>query len=181
MNWYSRIIKEAASDPTSMSKEEWLKSKMSSAPSLLYHGTPHNFESLKPNPYGVIWLTPDKEAAKSYSNPYYNPGHGRIISVELSPLANVVNLKDLSNPFVKELKEDISNSRRMTWGPISDDSWASFADFGILEMKNGLYVRFLKRKKVDAVVVDNDYLMTSADKHSSIAVLNPNVLVEVNP
>lgn len=143
----------------------------------LFHGTPHTFDQLKPNGYGIIWLAPDAAVAKKYSEPYWNAGHGRVIAVTLSPKAKVVNLKDLSNPIIRELKEQMSEVNKYTFGAISDESWVkSYADFGVLEVKNGLWTRFLKSKRVDAVVVA-DSVQTSAIKHESVAVLNKKVLI----
>ena len=34
---------------------------------VLYHGTDEDFKELKPNEYGIIWLTDDPEAAKRYA------------------------------------------------------------------------------------------------------------------
>jgi len=123
---------------------------------------------LSPNAHGIVWLAPDRGTALSYGP--------RVLEVGLSPSASVVDLRDLSDPLVRKLKETASASREATVGhPISDDAWPLWADFGVLEA-NGWAVPLLLEGMADGVLV-SDYRGTAAVvPHESLALINPSAI-----
>ena len=54
--------------------------------SVLYHGTDKDFKELKPNGYGIIWLTDNPDAAKRYAR--RSPTKW-LFSVKISPRKTV--------------------------------------------------------------------------------------------
>ena len=123
---------------------------------------------LKPNAHGIVWLAADKETALSYNS--------RLLEVRLYPSASIVDLRDLSHPLVRELKDAASASRESTIGyPIPDKDWARWADFGMLE-SNAWAVPLLLDGGADGVLV-SDSLGTAATPHDSLALLDPSAVV----
>ena len=119
----------------------------------LYHGTKQDFEKLEPNSDRIVWLAEDPEAAKRYQH-YYHPGPGRLLKVELSDSAKVLDLRDVKNPTTQEYKKQYELSQSgmhgMGW-EIPDERWAeSYAHYGVLEQ---LGVGMAKDAGYDAVVV----------------------------
>lgn len=135
----------------------------------LYHGTPLDFEGLKLNQNGILWLTPNLEAATRYAQKYYVQSPAKYVwTVQLKGAAKIVDLGDLSHKVVRELYEMINDSRRSGFGPIAEDDWPSWADFGILEGYR--WVKgFLKKKRIDGVTCSDT--VDSQVPHDSIALL----------
>lgn len=137
----------------------------------LYHGTPRPFDRLQLGGEAkVLWLTDSRDAAGVYARPYYVRSDVVYLwEIHLKPSARILDLKDLSNPIARALKDKVSEFRTSTWGAISDEDWPSFADFGIVEGYS--WVRpFLRSKRVDGVWVDDR--AGSKLGHRSIALLN---------
>jgi len=136
-----------------------------------WHGTYRDFDKLKKNREGVLWLALSSDVAFQYGDVHWKPSDSRVKlwRVVLKPSAKIARLDDLSDPVVRELKEGVSMARAMTWGPISDESWSSFADFGILEGYRWT-ISFLK-SKLDGVVV-GDSTGGASNKHESLALFN---------
>ncbi len=118
---------------------------------------------LSPNAHGIIWLALDKETALSYGP--------RLLEVTLTPSASLIDLRDLSTPVVREMKDMASAQRERTIGyPIPDRDWARWADFGMLE-SNAWAVPLLLDGGVDGILV-SDSLGTAATPHESLALLD---------
>lgn len=118
---------------------------------------------LEPNAHGIVWLAPDRDTALSYGP--------RVVEVHLAPSARIIDLRDLSDTVVQELKDTASSSRERTIGyPISDADWPSWADFGMLE-GNTWAVPMLLKGGIDGIVV-SDSRGSSAVAHDSLALLN---------
>lgn len=142
-----------------------------------YHGSPHTFTVLKKNSSGIIWLTPDEGIAAKYATPSWNKNSPNILKVIIAPTARIVELSDLGDPVIRKLKDAFSERRAITIGhPISDEDWSKWADFGILEVHNGIWRNFLRARKVDGVTL-NDTLLTSTTAHRSLALINPKVII----
>lgn len=134
----------------------------------LYHGAKVDFEKPKLNNNGILWLAPNVKVALDYATPYYHSGDSYVWELRLKPNAKVIDLGDLSDPIVQELRKGFISP--LTNQPISEASWPSYADFGILEAKR--WVRgFLRKKRVDGVTVQ-DSLGTTAIQHDSLALIN---------
>jgi hypothetical protein len=139
---------------------------------LLYHGTYHDFDKLRLNANGVLWLTPNPVVAAEYGSPYYSKRDTAIVwRVKLKPTAKVVELDDLSHPAVRALFEN-QNVRLQSSSPFgarTEQAWRQVADFGLLEERGA--IPFLKGKRVDAVTVKRDTLGTTPIPHDSVALL----------
>lgn len=135
----------------------------------LYHGTSKDFESLKLSSNGLLWLTPSREAAIAYSDKHWEKAPTKYLwTVQLKSNAKILSLGNLSNKTIREIYESISDLRRSTFGPIKEEDWLSFADFGILEGYQ--WVKgFLKKRKVDGVTCA-DRAASQID-HDSVALL----------
>jgi GNAT superfamily N-acetyltransferase/8-oxo-dGTP pyrophosphatase MutT (NUDIX family) len=148
---------------------------------ILYHGTKKDFTELQPNEHGIVWLG-EQDTAGDYSAQHYQKGESRVLKVEIAPNAKIVDLRDLSDPLIRELKDKISEWRKNTWGhPIPDEDWASgkmpWADFGVLEGGNLQWViPYLKEHGVDGVIAGD--VSNKGRKHDSLAVLNPEVIIK---
>ncbi len=130
----------------------------------LWHGTTHDVERLRLNlTHDTLWLTDEQDVAWLYGS--RGKAQSWMWKVHLKPKAKVLNLKDLSNPLIRELKEVISGVRGFTWGPITDEMWSSFADFGIVEGYQWV-PDFFKSRGVDGVWVDDQ---VASRKHRSVA------------
>jgi hypothetical protein len=130
----------------------------------LWHGTIHDVEKLRLNlTHDTLWLTDERDVAWLYGS--RGKAQSWMWKVHLKPKAKVLNLKDLSNPLIRELKEMVSGVRGFTWGPITDEMWSSFADFGIVEGYQWV-PDFFKSHGVDGVWVDDQ---VASRKHRSVA------------
>lgn len=139
----------------------------------LYHGTAASFDKLKPNGYGIIWLTPDMTVAQQYASPSYAKGQPRVFKVTLKPNVRVVDLRNVEDPIVRKLMADFNAIRKVTYGSeISEQEWPKWADFGLLEVNGGQWTRWLKGRRVAAVTC-SDSVLSSAVPHESVAVLSP--------
>jgi len=97
MNWYSRIIKEATADPTSMSKEDWLKSNMPGMTfdQMLEEPNYSRYLSLKKEWQRAMEralstgrLSPEDAGSKKF---LFEPGHGPLPT---EPLYHVTTARD---------------------------------------------------------------------------------------
>lgn len=130
----------------------------------LWHGTRHDVEKLRLNLTNkTLWLTDEQDVAWLYGN--RGQAQSWMWEVHLKPKAKVLDLKDLSNPLIRELKDLISGVRESTWGPITDEMWSSFADFGIVE-GYAWVPGFFKSRGVDGIWVDDQI---GSRKHRSVA------------
>lgn len=137
----------------------------------LWHGSPLSFDAPKATGSPkVLWLTDDRDSAVRYASKHYvRSDTAYVWEIHLKPGARIVDMRDLSNPVVRSLKDSVSEIRQHTWGPISDEDWPSFADFGLIEGYS--WVRpFLRSRRVDGVWVDDTVDGTRG--HRSIALLN---------
>jgi len=122
---------------------------------------------LTPNAHGIVWLATDYETALSYGP--------RVLEVHLHPSADIIDLRDLSNTTVQHIKETASTNRERTIGrSIPDSSWASWADFGMLEGNEWVVPALLEDWVAGVVVADSRG--TSAIPHDSLALLNVGVV-----
>jgi len=136
----------------------------------LYHGTSSEFDTLKPNEYGIIWLTDDLEAAKRYAQKSYKAKAHRLLTVKLSP-AKTIDLRDLKDPLVSDYKRSLElDMGRGTDYRIPDNEWSQHAGYFLLE-KYG--IDSLLENHVDTVIVLD---ASGAYHHISYAVLNPSIL-----
>lgn len=139
------------------------------ASTAFWHGTPLDFESLRLGPDKILWLTDNRTVAATYARKhwYKNP-EVQLWEIYLQPKSRIISLRDLNNPIIRQLKEQVSGIRKFTWGEITDESWPDFADFGILEGYS--WVRpWLKQKRVDGIWVADS---NAGIGHMSIALLN---------
>lgn len=135
----------------------------------LYHGTPKEFDTLKLNQNGILWLTPNLAAATKYAQKYYVKTPVKYLwTVKLKGGAKVLDLSDLSDKKVRSFYEAINESRKSGFGPIDEKDWPKWADFGLLEGYRWAK-GFLKKKGVDAVTCSDT--VDSSMPHDSIAVL----------
>jgi hypothetical protein len=151
----------------------------------LYHGTSKDFEKPKKNSLGILWLAPNARVAQEYAAKRGNRS-GFVWEILLKPSAKIVDLHDLHNPVIRELFESVSDTRRSTFGPISEDDWPSFASFGIFEGYPWT-VKFLASKKIDGATC-RDAIRTMGIPHDSVALINlraiqssTRVVVDINP
>jgi len=136
----------------------------------LYHGTSSEFDTLKPNDYGIIWLTDDPEAAKRYAKKSYRTKAYNLLTVKLSP-TKTLDLRDPKDPLVSEYKRSLElDMGRGTDYHIPDNEWSQHAGYFLLE-KYG--IDSLTEKHVDTVIVLD---ASGAYHHLSYAVLNPNII-----
>jgi hypothetical protein len=153
--------------------EDWVKiytnRDSSRTAQVYYHGTTSEFESPRLDDHGVFWLAFEPGVANQYAGEYYKQGNPRLLEITVRPDTNIVDLKDLNNPIIRDLKDSISKYRETTIGlPIRDENWDRWADFGIVE-GYGWVRDFLVDKGVDGLVVDDKISNTS---HRSIALFN---------
>jgi hypothetical protein len=135
----------------------------------LYHGARASFDKPKLNALGILWLTPNPIVAAEYSTPYYHKGESYLWKVYLKPGAKIIELGDVSNPIINDLREQL-NSSFYQLGPVSAEEWPRIADFGIMESKR--WVRgYLRKKRVDGLTV-KDTLSSTPIQHDSVALLH---------
>ena len=141
--------------------------------SVFYHGTRSNVEQPLPSKTGskILWVCEDPAIALNYANTHFRK-KGSPVVWEINLRVPVVSLEDLSNPVIRELKDNFSKTRKMSIGhEISDEQWIhSYADFGFLEGYEWS-VKFLKSKGVLAVRVKDTSSMGGGSEIYSIAIL----------
>jgi len=142
----------------------WLNESVEDMMGPYYHGTYHDFMRPKLGGYGIFWLTDNRRVALQYSSPYYAKGDKWLWTIYLKPGTSIIDLADVSNPIVNELREMLNPS---LLHPISEEEWGGQADFGLLELKSWI-IGFLKERGVDGVFV-KDKLGTSPIPHKSLA------------
>lgn len=143
---------------------------------VFYRGRPTD-RSLRLNGDGVLWLALSPDVAQSYGDEHWHTGGtGALWTVTLKPAAKIVDLSDLSNPVVQELKEKVSEIRTYTFGAISDEEWPSFADFGILEGYPWVS-GFLKSRHVSGVLLRDSH---NEMDHPSVALLTLSAIAEAS-
>lgn len=135
----------------------------------VYHGQQTEDPPRRQN--GILWTTPDQHMALAYANTYWRKGVPTLWAIKLNPAARIVDLRNLDNPVVREIKEQVSAERKMQFGVgISDSAWDSYADFSILETKRWV-VDALKKARVDAVWVHDTAHMGGGERQDSLAIL----------
>lgn len=136
--------------------------------SKLYHGTSQDFNKLKLNGLGILWLTPNPRAAVQYASKSYNKNKPAFLwTVELKPSAKILDLDDLSQPLIREVFESLRDVSQSMLSRFTEETWAERADFGLLEWQNWI-VRFLKSKRIDGVYC-KDKVDTLDVRHPSVA------------
>ena len=158
-------------------RDKGLSSLLDHAPqNPLYHGAQADFEKPKLNGQGILWLAFTPKVALDYATPHYHKGDSYLWEVKLKGGAKIIDLGDLSDPIIQELRQGVISP--ITNQPISEASWPSYADFGILEAKR--WVRgFLRKKRVDGIVV-KDSLGTTAIQHDSVALINLGAIAKLD-
>jgi hypothetical protein len=132
-----------------------------------YHGTSKQFDQLKPNDYGIIWLG-DKRTAREYAeqDALFTPEpKKRLISVSVRRDARIIDLRDIHDPMTKRFW-----TRKSTY---PRNEWAQHATHLILE--NNWAVPFLRENGVDGVIV-SDSAGSAHQRHDSLAIINPDAL-----
>lgn len=135
----------------------------------LYHGTSRDFDKPKKNGLGILWLAPNARVAQEYAAKRGNRS-GFVWEIVLKPSAKIADLSDLKNPVIHELYESVSDTRRSTFGPISEEEWPKFANFGIFEGYPWT-VKFLASKRIDGATC-RDAITSISIPHDSVALLN---------
>jgi ParB-like chromosome segregation protein Spo0J/GNAT superfamily N-acetyltransferase len=138
-----------------------------------YHGSNSEteFETLQKNAQGIVWLA-DRASANRYARIHYRRGESRLFEVYLKSNARVIDLRDLANPVVREFKDIVNQDRKMGMGPIADESWPGWADFGMLEHYEWA-VKWFRSKRVDGLLLKD---AAGAFDHESLALLNPRAI-----
>ena len=154
--------------------KNWLTESADNILGPYYHGTYHSFEKPKLSGHGIFWLTDNKRAALKYSSPYYAKGDKWLWTIYLKSGSNVIDLADVSNPVIDDLREMLNKSLLQ---PISVEDWGKNADFGLLEFKSWI-IGFLKSHGVDGVFV-KDKLGTMPIAHGSLALFKLNKIANI--
>jgi len=140
--------------------------------SVLYHGTDKDFKELKPNGYGIIWLTDNPDAAKRYAR--RSPTKW-LFSVKISP-RKTVDLRDLSDPITAEYKRqyEMSSISGVNF-KLPDDKWKS-GKHGNYTLLERFGIDILTENHVDvAIALD----ASGAYDHISYAVINPKCITVI--
>lgn len=139
-----------------------------SAAQVWYHGTnsENEFDQVKPDAYGILWLAL-QEAAQDYTSFNHRNGEPRMFEVRLKQDANIVDLRDLSNPIVREYKDQFYPNR-------PDETWATQDASWTRVEGNPKTVPFMKSKGVDGVIV-NDQLKRGRP-HDALALINESAI-----
>ena len=155
-----------------------MKAKPSPTPKTAYHGTYQEFDKPKLQ-NGVLWLAFDRKVAEGYGNPHWKPvgTPTTVWEIELRPSAKVVDLKDLSNPIVRKFKDEASMISSFMMGPISDEEYLRWADFGYLERYRWA-LGFFKSNGVQAITLDDNLFGTP---HRSMAVISMRAIKLATP
>lgn len=143
--------------------------RIATAPHTVYHGTSSSKPPTRQN--GILWAAPDQHMALNYANTYWRQGTPTLWAIRLNPTARIADLRDLNNPVIRQIKEQVAAERKMSFGVgISDESWPSYADFGLLETRRWV-IDELKKARVDAVWVHDVDGMTGGARKDSLAIL----------
>jgi len=143
---------------------------------VLYHGSQEQFSEPQLNNDGILWLAYNPENAIPYGKKYWKPQHGHLWKVELESTAKILDLRDLKNQpseeeleLVRQIKKMVSDTRETNIGyAISDDRWAEWADFGLLEAYPWIRKRLMSHNVDGATVNDQQHIY----KHPSVALFN---------
>jgi 8-oxo-dGTP pyrophosphatase MutT (NUDIX family) len=150
--------------------DDWGKTGVSKLASIdtntrvLYHGTnkDEDFNEVKPDMYGILWLA-ETDAAQDYTIRSYREGEPRLFEVRLKSNTKLIDIRDLSDPIVREYKEvefpDTLDAEYL-------ERWATWRR---VEGSPKL-VKFMKDRGVDGVIV-NDQLKRGRP-HDSVALFN---------
>jgi hypothetical protein len=148
----------------------------------LYHGTnsSEEFTNLKPDDHGIIWLA-ERNAAGAYATTHYKDGESRVLQVHLTPSAQIVDLRDATDPVTQQVKAALESAQVGWYGighKLTDQQYVSYVDFGLLEGYPWMR-KMLRKLGVDAVIVNDTH--DGGMKHDSLAVLNAKVISGVTP
>lgn len=156
-------------------------------PSVVFHGTPYDFDELRPSDTGLFWFALDREVAERFSvhRAYVPAGNAAVWETRVAARARIVDLADLTDPDVRALKENYSSTAYAAryGAKLSDEDWVRhYATFATLEGERGI-VQFLRSRRIDGAVV-NDNL--KGDPFRSLAIWNrraigPSVRVALGP
>lgn len=129
-------------------------------PSVVFHGTPYDFDELRPSDTGLFWFALDREVAERFSvhRSYVPAGNAAVWETRLADGARVVDLADLAEPVVRALKENYSSTAYAAryGASLSDEDWVRhYANFATLEGERGV-VKFLRSRRIDGAVVDDN-------------------------
>jgi len=141
-------------------------------PTTLYHGSSADFDELKPNDHGIIWLTDDPEAAKKYATKYVGRKSEHLLTVHLTKTnPKVVDMRDATDPIVAEYKKQLEMDMGLGINyKIPESKWKDKAGYFLLE-KYG--TDLLKEHNVDVVIIKD---AAGAYDHLSYAVLNSKII-----
>lgn len=175
-----RFMKRAASTWDLLKKDQQLREAIDVfVDEAMFHGTANDFQEFKLNQNGILWLAYEPETSKAYADfqaRNKNTKESYLWSIELNPKAKIIDMEDLSNPIIREIKDNISKIKEMTIGHgITDDDWNKYANYNTLENHSWIR-RLLKSKKVDGLIV-NDTITTTTKKHKSIALFNLKTII----
>lgn len=98
--------------------------------------------------HGIAWLVPKGDR--------YLSAYSRVLKVRFLRSASVIDMRDLSHPGVRAVKDKVSMLREPLLGhPLSDDAWLSWAGSNtLLRSGNEWVVPLLLESGVDGIVVD---------------------------
>jgi hypothetical protein len=157
----------------------WLRASLVNTRTF-WHGTYHTYDTPEKRD-GVLWLAMSPDVAFSYGDVYWRPKDSKVTvwNITLKPSARLVNLRDLSNPIVRAFADALNETRRYSlFGPISDENWPSWADFGLVEGVSWAK-GFFRKKRVDGLIVTD--ANQDITKHDSVALLNTGVIESMEP
>ena len=139
---------------------------------IFYHGTATDFDRLEPNQDGIIWLG-DKRTARKYAEQDAQhhefcgrKAHIRLLKVRLKPGALLVDLRDKSNPLIREFLVK-------KWGDVDDPKVETTHRC----LENRWAPAWFRERGVDAVLVDDSTTGSAKGAHLSVALLNPDMIV----
>lgn len=129
-------------------------------PAVVFHGTPHAFDELRPSDTGLFWFALNREVAERFSvhRAYVPVGNAAVWETWLAERARIVDLADLTDPDVRALKENYSSTAYAAryGAKLSDADWVRhYATFATLEGERGI-VQFLRARRIDGAVVDDN-------------------------
>lgn len=166
-----RMMKRAATAWELLASGSLVKEQVEEA---MFHGTATDFDKFKLNKDGILWLAYEPETGEAYASfqeRNKNASKSFLWHVELKSSAKIIDMEDLSNPAIQEIKRSISEMRKMRFGfEIKDEDWNQYANFSVLE-QNPWIRKLLRSKRIDGIVV-NDSVTTTSKKHKSIALFN---------
>ena len=122
----------------------------------MFHGTPKDFEKLKLNEHGILWLAFEERVGSAYAKPYYKDAlTRRLWTIELKEGVKIIDMEDTTNPHIQHLIS-VFNDNPMKTEKITDEDWKKwYCDFATIEHKP--WIRgYLKSKKVAGVIVNDN-------------------------